>query len=76
VSGAKVTEAFREVLDDASFAKFKKYVHQFDAHAIPFDGPSGIVPRVEKLLERSFRLDNIGRRDLMDQFIRVILQNA
>jgi hypothetical protein len=51
-------------------------VHRFDAHAIPFDGPTGIVPRVERLLERSFRVDDEGRRDLMDRFIRVILQNA
>jgi hypothetical protein len=51
-------------------------VHRFDSHSIPFDGPSGIVTRVEKLLDSAPSLDAEGKRDLLDRFIRIILQHA
>jgi hypothetical protein len=50
-------------------------VRQFDAHEIPFDGPSGIVERVERLLKNA---SNVGQdnRAILDKFVRIILQNA
>jgi hypothetical protein len=50
-------------------------VHRFDAHDIPFDGPTGIVARVERLLLTAPGLDEEKRRRLLDDFVRVILQN-
>ena len=50
-------------------------VHRFDAHDIPFDGPTGIVARVERLLMVAPGLDENGKRQLLDDFVRVILQN-
>ena len=51
-------------------------VHQFDAHEIPFDGPTGIIPRVERLLSTAPGLSEEGKRQLLDNFVRVILQHA
>jgi hypothetical protein len=51
-------------------------VHRFDAHDIPFDGPTGIVARVERLLETAPDLGEEGKQRLLDSFVRVILQNA
>jgi hypothetical protein len=51
-------------------------VHRFDAHAIPFDGPTGIITRVERLLDTAPNLDGEEKRALLDRFIRIILQNA
>jgi len=51
-------------------------VHQFDRHEIPFDGPEGIVSLVEGLLLAAPRLDEDGRKRLLDKFIRIILQQA
>ncbi|TEB30082.1 hypothetical protein FA13DRAFT_1755239 [Coprinellus micaceus] len=73
--GKEVAELFREVLDDRGYNAFKTYVRQFDAHEIPFDGPKGIVERVERLLKHS---PDRGRDngELLDKFVRIILQNA
>jgi hypothetical protein len=52
-------------------------VRRFDAQMIPFDGPTGIVSRVENLLAKhAHSLDDKDREELMDMFIRVVLQNA
>ena len=51
-------------------------VHRFDAHDIHFDGPTGIVARVERLLETAPDLGEEGKQRLLDSFVRVILQNA
>lgn len=50
-------------------------MRQFDAHKIPFDGPLGIVERVEGLLRNA---PNVGQdnRAILDKFVRIILQNA
>ncbi|RDB20106.1 hypothetical protein Hypma_012749 [Hypsizygus marmoreus] len=73
--GREVAEVFKNALDDAGYATFKKYVHRFDAHDIPFDGPMGIVARVERLLTTAPDLSEEGKRRLLDSFVRVILQN-
>ncbi|KAF8076614.1 hypothetical protein FPV67DRAFT_424215 [Lyophyllum atratum] len=52
------------------------YVHRFDAHEIPFDGPRGIVSRVERLLKTAPDLGEEGKRQLLDSFVRVVLQHA
>ncbi|KAF9464902.1 hypothetical protein BDZ94DRAFT_451357 [Collybia nuda] len=74
--GREVAEVFHSALDDDGYAAFKKYVHRFDAHEIPFDGPTGIVSRVEHLLKSAPALSDEGKRRLLDSFVRIILQNA
>jgi hypothetical protein len=73
-----VSEIFRNVLGEGGFATFKKYIRRFDAQLIPFDGPSGLITRVEKLLNNAPPpgLDAQERQELMDRFITVVLQNA
>ena len=51
-------------------------VHRFDAHDIPFDGPTGIVARVERLLRTAPDLSEEGKKRLLDSFVRIVLQNA
>ena len=51
-------------------------VHRFDANAIPFDGPTGIVMRVTRLLDDAHTVDEEYKRELLDRFVRIILQNA
>jgi hypothetical protein len=51
-------------------------VHRFDAHEIPFDGPTGIVTRVERLLRKAQHLADDQRRELLDSFVKLILQTA
>lgn len=52
-------------------------VHQYDADEIPFDGPLGIVSRVENLLAAAQQhLSENARKGLMEKFVRIILQVA
>lgn len=51
-------------------------MHRFDAHDIPFDGPTGIVTRVERLLRKAKGIDDDERARLLDSFIKLILQSA
>ncbi|KIM91136.1 hypothetical protein PILCRDRAFT_164947 [Piloderma croceum F 1598] len=77
-----VSEIFRNVLGEGGFATFKKCmssdIRRFDAQLIPFDGPSGLITRVEKLLNNAPppTLDESEKQELMDRFIRVVLQHA
>jgi len=73
-----VSEIFRNVLGEGGFATFKKYIRRFDAQLIPFDGPSGLITRVERLLNNAPppTLDESEKQELMDRFIRVVLQHA
>ncbi|KJA29906.1 hypothetical protein HYPSUDRAFT_196217 [Hypholoma sublateritium FD-334 SS-4] len=73
--GREVAEVFRNVLDGEGYKLFKNYVHQFDADEIPYDGPQGIVSRVENLLAATpHHLSDDARKRLMDKFVRIILQ--
>ncbi|KAK2466080.1 hypothetical protein APHAL10511_001722 [Amanita phalloides] len=74
--GKEVPAVFKNTLDHDGFVNFRKYVHQFYAHEIPFDGPTGIITRVEQLLGESSSLRPHEKRQLMDQLIRIILRNA
>ncbi|KAJ7876247.1 hypothetical protein B0H13DRAFT_1632301, partial [Mycena leptocephala] len=74
--GKEVAEVFRTALDEDGYRSFKKYVHRFDAHEIPFDGPTGIVTRVERLLRKAHHLGEDARKELLDSFVKLILQNA
>jgi len=51
-------------------------IYQFDAREIPFDGPTGIISKVDALLATvpTLRLDEKSR--LMDNFVRIILQSV
>jgi len=74
--GKEMADVIRSVLDEAAYRNFKKDVHRFDAHEIPFDGPAGIVARVERLLESAPNLTEEKRRTVLDGFVKIILQNA
>ncbi|CAK5262847.1 unnamed protein product [Mycena citricolor] len=74
--GRAVAEQFRSALDEDGYRSFKRYVHRFDAHEIPFDGSTGIVTRVERLLKKARHLSDDERARMMDSFIRIILQAA
>jgi len=64
-------------LDADGYRLFKHYVHQFDAHEIPFDGANGIVSVVERLLVMSAPdLGATAKRQLLDRFVKIILQQA
>jgi hypothetical protein len=51
-------------------------VDRFDAHEIPFDGPTGVVTGVERLLRKAHHLDDDVRREMLDSFVKLILQTA
>ncbi|KAK7470414.1 hypothetical protein VKT23_001840 [Stygiomarasmius scandens] len=74
--GKEIADMFKNALDPEGFAKFKKYVLQFDAHEIPFDGPNGIISRAERLLDKTSNLEDDNKRRLVDSLVRIILQNA
>ncbi|KAJ7498692.1 hypothetical protein FB451DRAFT_1161391 [Mycena latifolia] len=74
--GKEIAEVFRNALDEDGYRSFKKYVHRFDAHEIPFDGPTGIVTRVERLLRKARHIDDTERERLLDSFVKLILQSA
>lgn len=74
--GREIGEVFRKVLGEARYMRFKTYIYQFDAHEIPFDGPTGVISKVDGLLATVPTLGLDERRRLMDKFVRIILQNA
>ncbi|KAG7449420.1 uncharacterized protein BT62DRAFT_929388 [Guyanagaster necrorhizus] len=74
--GKEIAEMFKNALGIEQYATFKQYVHRFDAHDIPFDGPTGIIARAGQLLDNSRNLGDDGKKHLLDNLVRVILQNA
>ncbi|KAF5388075.1 hypothetical protein D9615_000585 [Tricholomella constricta] len=76
ILGNQVAGVFKNALDDAGYSAFRQYVHRFDAHDIPFEGPAGIVARVERLLMTAPDLSEEGKQQLLDSFVRVVLQHA
>ncbi|KAJ3560434.1 hypothetical protein NP233_g10843 [Leucocoprinus birnbaumii] len=74
--GREIGELFRKALGEARYTRFKTYIYQFDAHEIPFDGPTGIVSKVDSLLATVPTLGLDEKRKLMDKLVRIILQNA
>ncbi|KAF9534761.1 hypothetical protein CPB83DRAFT_842902 [Crepidotus variabilis] len=74
--GKQIAEVFRNALDDKGYKSFKSYVRQFDAHEIPFDGPTGIVAVVEHLLSSAPHLSDDGKKRLLDRFVKIILQQT
>ncbi|KAG1752566.1 uncharacterized protein EDB91DRAFT_1103306 [Suillus paluster] len=69
--GKDVTKVFENVLSESGFETFKKYVHRFDAHLIPLDGPRGLLVRVEKLLTTT-PMSQAEKVELLDQFARFV----
>ncbi|KAG1806589.1 uncharacterized protein HD556DRAFT_1322892 [Suillus plorans] len=69
--GKDVTKVFENVLSESGFETFKKYVHRFDAHLIPLEGPRGLLARVENLLTAS-SLSQTEKLELLDQFARFV----
>ncbi|KAF9450133.1 hypothetical protein P691DRAFT_811047 [Macrolepiota fuliginosa MF-IS2] len=74
--GRETAELFKKILGEARYMRFKTYIYQFDAHEIPFDGPTGIISKVDSLLATVPTLGLDEKRRLMDKLVRVILQNA
>ncbi|KAG0709855.1 hypothetical protein DFH29DRAFT_870101 [Suillus ampliporus] len=69
--GKDVTKVFENVLSESGFETFKKYVHRFDAHLIPLEGPRGLLARVEKLLTAS-PISQAEKAELLVQFTRFV----
>ncbi|KAG1892222.1 hypothetical protein F4604DRAFT_16161 [Suillus subluteus] len=69
--GKDVTKVFENVLSESGFETFKKYVHRFDAHQIPLEGPRGLLARIEKLLTVS-SVSQTEKVELLDQFARFV----
>ncbi|KAJ3763214.1 hypothetical protein EV360DRAFT_33964 [Lentinula raphanica] len=74
--GRDVAEMFKKALDPEGYRAFKKYVHQFDAHEISFDGPTGIIARARRLLDKRSDLGEESKRRLVDGLVKIVLQNA
>lgn len=53
-------------------------IRRFDAHVIPLEGPTGLLTRVEKLLNAAPppALSETEKRELLDSFVKVVLQNS
>jgi len=51
-------------------------IYQFDAREIPFDGPTGIISKVDALLATVPTLQLDEKNRLMDNLVRIILQNV
>lgn len=68
-----VLSQFKNALDDAGFSTLLKYVRRYDAQIIPLEGSSGLLARVQRLLETSApRIDERRKRVLYDNFCRVV----
>ncbi|KAH8094822.1 hypothetical protein BXZ70DRAFT_896310 [Cristinia sonorae] len=74
-AGSDVAEAFEEALGPAAYSTFKTYVHRFDAHAIPLDGPYGLISHATRLLDASNSLSERRKRALMERFIHFVENN-
>lgn len=52
-------------------------VRRYDAQIMPLEGSSGLLVRVQRLLDMSApRIDDRRKRDLMQQFTRVVSQTS
>ncbi|GJE84237.1 hypothetical protein PsYK624_003130 [Phanerochaete sordida] len=71
-TAAEISRAFREALGDRAYATFKTYVHRFDAHAIPLEGPSGLVAAATRLLDTAGTLDERRKQVLIEKFVRFV----
>ncbi|KAJ4479335.1 hypothetical protein J3R30DRAFT_2748732 [Lentinula aciculospora] len=74
--GRDVAEMFKKALDPEGYRAFKKYVHQFDAREITFDGPNGIIARAQRLLDKRSDLGEESKKKLVDRLVKIVLQNA
>lgn len=50
-------------------------VHRFDAHAIPLEGPYGLISAASRLLDSAGTLDERGKKALLDRFVSVVREN-
>ncbi len=50
-------------------------VHRFDAHAIPLEGPYGLISHASRLLDNASSLDERSKRALLDRFLRFVRDN-
>ncbi|KIK67841.1 hypothetical protein GYMLUDRAFT_54580 [Collybiopsis luxurians FD-317 M1] len=74
--GRNVAEEFKKALDPEGYSSFKRYVHQFDRHDIPFDGSTGIITRAQRLLDTRSDMDEESKRLLINRLVKIVLQNA
>ncbi|KAH9053315.1 hypothetical protein EDB87DRAFT_1709172 [Lactarius vividus] len=73
----EVTGRFREVLGAEGFEAFKKYVRRFDADIIPLEGASGLLGRVERLLDKA-PTRHVGtreKREMLDDLVRIVRES-
>ena len=68
------SRAFRYVSLITAFFSFLD-VHRFDAHAIPLEGPYGLIAAASRLLDTAGTLDERGKKALLARFIRFVQEN-
>jgi hypothetical protein len=56
---------------------FSADVRRYDADLIPLEGPSGLLGRVERLLDKTptRRLGALEQRELLDDLVRIVREN-
>lgn len=91
VGRRKVSQAFEQVLGETGYAQFRECeyssspneqnspfwvdIHRFDARLIPLEGPSGLLYKVQRLLDTTAKgLDEQRKRDLLERFDHVVQQ--
>ena len=47
-------------------------VHRFDAHAIPLDGPYGLISAASRLLDTAATLDERSKKALLERFVHFV----
>jgi len=72
-SRMKVLESFEQALGESDYAKFREYVQRFDSRLMCSDGPSGLMRKVERLLDTSTRgLNENGKQQLLTKLGRLV----
>ncbi|CAL1701202.1 unnamed protein product [Somion occarium] len=71
--GSEVAHAFKDALGDAAYSIFKMFVHRFDAHAIPLEGPYGLIYHAHRLLDEANTLDERNKQLLMDNMFPLLI---
>ncbi|KAI0310156.1 hypothetical protein OF83DRAFT_899435 [Amylostereum chailletii] len=70
----EVTGRYKDVLGEAGFEAFKKYVRRFDAEIIPLEGSAGLLMRVRRLLDTapSPGVNEREKREMLDDLMRIV----
>ena len=70
-------QKLRSLIVDADFVSWWIDVRRFDAELIPLHGPSGLLGRVERLLDKA-PVRHVGAREkgeLLDDLVKIVHEN-